>query len=53
MSQRRGKWGGKQRPREEQRGSHLLLTTLSLSWVPRAGWGAPIPMWGGFDLEGR
>lgn len=34
-------------------GSHFFLTTLSLSWVPGAGWGAPIPIWGGLNLEAR
>lgn len=33
--------------------SHLFLAALSLSWVPRAGWGAPIPIWGGLGLDGR
>lgn len=33
--------------------SHLFLTTASVSWVPRAGWGTPIPLWGGLGLEGR
>lgn len=34
-------------------GSHLFLTTLSLSRVPGARWRAPICIWGGLELEGR
>lgn len=44
--------GGAPRSRKEG-DSHLFLTTLSLRRVPRAGWGAPIPIWGGHDLKGR
>lgn len=52
---RRGREGG-QRPRSTGSRvgrSHLFLITLSLSKVPGAGWRAPIPIWGGLNLEGR